>query len=63
MFELWIKPEQVIHHEFSSKILNIAKTFIFFIRCKHCPLKGTVMPTISEADYGDEEDDDEEMIQ
>ena len=35
----------------------------FFIRCKHCPLKGAVMPTISEADYGDEEDDDEEMIQ
>jgi len=36
---------------------------LFFIRCKHCPLKGSVMPTISEADYGDEEDDDEEMIQ
>jgi hypothetical protein len=33
------------------------------IRCKHCPLKGAVVPTISEADYGDEDDDDEEMIQ
>ncbi|XP_025206006.1 protein twisted gastrulation-like [Melanaphis sacchari] len=32
-------------------------------RCKHCPLKGAVVPTINEADYGDDEDDDEEMIQ
>lgn len=33
------------------------------IRCKHCPSKGAVVPIISEADYGDEEDDDDEMVQ
>lgn len=32
------------------------------IRCKHCPLKGAIVPTINEADYGDEEDD-EDMVQ
>lgn len=36
---------------------------ISIIRCKQCPRKGVVVPTISEADYGDEDDDDEDMIQ
>jgi len=26
-------------------------------------MKGAVLPTISEADYGDEDDDDEDMVQ
>jgi len=26
-------------------------------------MKGAVLPTIGEADYGDEDDDDEDMVQ
>ncbi|CAI6372317.1 unnamed protein product [Macrosiphum euphorbiae] len=32
-------------------------------RCKYCPLKEAVMPATSNLDYGDDEDDDEEVIQ
>lgn len=36
---------------------------ILVIRCKHCPLKGASVPTINEADYGDDEEDDDDMVQ